>query len=102
MKKQVSVEHWRYEDGWSAIPYILQDKNVPADTRPTKEFDPADIGWRCWIYTHDYANVDIDTWMKKNMTGEYECIHRFNSGNPMHTIFITSDEDATLFKLTWM
>ena len=89
------VQHWRFDYGWSYIPEIL--RKIPGKDR---DFDECLVGWHCWAYEGDDEN--ISKWMKENMNGEYECDFRFNSGDPMHTIFIKDDEDATLFKLRWM
>lgn len=91
----MKVHHWRYEDGWIEIPPILRK-----DGGPDREFNSQRRGWFCWVYTDDEAS--FTKWMKKNMKGKYDCTFRFNSGDPMHTVWIQNDEDATLFKLTWM
>jgi len=96
MEFKTIVQHWRYEDGWREIPTILRDKY---DGRE-KEFDEALVGWHCWVYPAN--DKDFARWMKKNMKGKYECDFRFNSGDPMFTVLIKDDQDATLFKLTWM
>lgn len=93
---KISVSHWRYEDGWRDIPLVLQ----PSRGGRRREFLPEIIGWHCWVYSS--SNFNFEEWMENNMKGVYDCTFRFNSGNPMHTVHITNDEDATLFKLTWM
>jgi len=30
-----------------------------------------------------------------------DCTHRFNSGDPMYTVYIRYDHEATLFQLRW-
>ena len=89
------IRLWHYNNGLRWIPEILR-KNICDDT----EFEEELVGWHCWGYEGEGDN--IEQWMKDNMTGEYECDFRFNSGDPMHTIHIKSAEDATLFKLRWM
>jgi len=92
------VRHWRYEDGWQEIPLVLRDKNgVMTNDRM---FNKDIVGWHCWVNPED--DEKFEKWMRQNMTGKYDCTFRFNSGNPMFTVLITKDEDATLFKLTWM
>ncbi len=91
---QVKVFHWHYSDGWRTIPEILREKYGIE-----KEFDKDLVGWHCWAYSDD--DHEFEQWMKDNMTGEYDCTRRFNSGDPMTTIIIRKDEDATLFKLMW-
>lgn len=90
-----SVHYWAYNNGWSEIPVVFRKP----DGR-TREYNKHTVGWHCWVYPAD-DDVFVD-WMGKNMQGEYSCIHRFNSGNPMYTVHIQDDEDATLFKLTWL
>jgi len=91
----MKVHHWRYEDGWRLVPPVLRKEG-----EPEKEFNEEIVGWHCWVYADD--NKDFEKWMRKNMKGKYDCTFRFNSGDPMHTVWIREDEDATLFKLTWM
>lgn len=88
---KISVHHWRYEDGWCDVPsYIANSK---------REFREEIVGWHCWVYGD---NSKFEEWMERSMRGKYDCTFRFNSGNPMTTVMIYDDEDATLFKLTWM
>lgn len=94
--KKTVVNHWRYEDGWRDIPLVLQKSRGGR----RKEFLPEIIGWHCWVYPEDDAI--FEEWMETNMKGVHDCTFRFNSGSPMYTVHIISDEDATLFKLTWM
>jgi len=96
MKREKTVVcYWKYDDGWSVIPDMLRDASGK-----DQEFEECLVGWHCWVYPKDdYA---FEEWMDKNMLGKFECIHRFNSGDPMYTVQICNDEDATLFKLTWM
>ena len=91
----MKVNHWHYNDGWRHIPEILRK-----DHEPEMEFEECLVGWHCWAYASQDEN--IEQWMKDNMAGKYECDFRFNSGDPMHTIIIKENEDATLFKLKWM
>jgi hypothetical protein len=91
------VNHWRYEDGWRDTPQVFRSKDP---SLPEREFSPEIIGWHCWVYPTD--DQDFEGWMEQNMKGEVDVTHRFNSGNPMYTVMIKDDQDATLFKLTWM
>lgn len=77
------VQHWRHEDGFI-----------------NGEFRPEIKGWHCMFY--EYNQTNIEDWMETNMKGEYDCIYRFNSGDPAYFITIKESEDATLFKLTWV
>jgi len=96
MKYKTTVHHWRYEDGWRDVPHILKDLYQGE----TRIFEECGQGWFCWVYAANDAEF-VD-WMRENMRGKYECDYRFNSGDPMHTVLIREDEDATLFKLRWM
>lgn len=91
----MKVFHWRYEDGWRDTPEILRRPG-----QPEREFEEELQGWHCWAYPSD--NKEFEKWMKTNMKGRYDCTFRFNSGDPMYTVWIKSPEDATLFKLTWL
>ena len=95
LRERPFVNHWRYEDGWKDIPVILRDS-----IGISQEFDECFRGWHCWVFTVN--DLDFDKWMEENMIGEYHCDFRFNDGNPLYNVIITNDEDATLFKLTWM
>jgi hypothetical protein len=88
---KVLVQYWSYRDGWR------DSYNTGV---AEKTFDEDIKGWGCWVYTDDVAQ--FEDWLADNMQGSYECDYRFNSGNPMHTVLIRNDEDATAFKLKWV
>lgn len=94
---KVKVLNWRYEDGWFENPEWLRGK---PGFMEDKEFRKEIQGWHGHVYTDD--GEKFEKWMRRNMKGKYDCTFRFNSGNPMITVLIKNDEDATLFKLTWM
>lgn len=96
-RNETKVHHWRYDDGWQETPLILKKLN-PA--RPDREFNEYLVGWHCWVYAED--DDKFEAWMKHTMKGKYDVTRRFNSGDPMSTVWINLDEDATLFKLMWM
>jgi len=83
-----SVHHWRFEDG----------KTVP-NSGSQWELDPPPRGWYCWVYPED--NFEFKSWMEKNCPTA-DCTHRFNSGNPMFTVYIFDEKEATLFQLRWL
>jgi hypothetical protein len=87
-KKKTSVHHWRFEDG----------KNVP-NLGSQWEMDPSPRGWYCWVYPDDYDEFEF--WMAKNCPTA-DCVRRFNSGDPMITVYIREDKEATLFQLRWL
>lgn len=90
---KTTIQHWRYEDGWHQIPNILQKNGV------TREFNVETIGWHCWVYPAE--DVQFLEWMDTHCSTA-ECVHRFNSGNPMYTVHITSEQEATAFSLRWL
>lgn len=86
--KATTVHHWRFEDG----------KTQPNPDSPLL-MDPPPRGWYCWVYPEDYH--DFYEWMDRNCPSA-ECTNRFNSGDPMITVFIKEDREATMFQLRWM
>jgi hypothetical protein len=94
MEQTISVHHWRYEDGWHDIPYVLlKDK-----TKPGREFTPELVGWHCWVYCNDH--FEFLEWMKIHCPNA-DCTPRFNSGNPMVTVNITDKDEAAFFMLNF-
>jgi hypothetical protein len=95
-----SVHHWRYDDGWHDIPAILVKSG-----EPSREFNPAIVGWHCWVYPYSDDGMskdfgEFEQWLIDNCPSA-EYTRRFNSGDPMVTVFIPNAEDAAIFKLTW-
>jgi hypothetical protein len=88
---KASVHHWRFEDG----------KTSPNAGHPIKELilDPSPRGWYCWVYPED--DRAFEEWMTRICPTADMC-HRFNSGNPMWTVYIKDDVEATVFQLMWM
>ena len=78
----VVVHYWAYHD--------IDRANLADCARP---------GWGCWAYPSDRRA--FEHWMETNCPLA-ECTPRFNSGDPMYTIHITNEEEATLFKLQWV
>jgi hypothetical protein len=87
MRKTV-VHHWRFENGVDPI-------------NPGNPFGETVMprGWYCWVYPED--NHKFEDWMAKNCPTT-DCTHRFNSGDPMYTIYIKDDTEAMIFNLRWM
>jgi hypothetical protein len=85
---KLSVQHWRFEDGTTRLDFGTK---WPLDPQPR--------GWYCWVYPED--NFEFKSWMEKNCPTA-DCTHRFNSGNPMFTVYIKEDQEAVLFQLRWM
>lgn len=87
MRNNTSVHHWRFEDGITC----------PNPNTHWKS-DPLPRGWYCWVYPQD--DYEFDNWMTKYCPTA-DNTHRFNSGDPMHTVFISDDKEAMLFMLRW-
>jgi hypothetical protein len=87
MRKTV-VHHWRFEDGLT-IPN--PDSQWPIEPPPR--------GWYCWVYPQD--DNEFEEWMSR-MCPTADCTRRFNSGDPMTTVYIKEDSEATAFQLRWM
>lgn len=85
---KVTVHHWRFEDG----------KNSPYGGSRWASSAPA-RGWYCWAYPSD--NRAFESWMKANCP-KTDITHRFNSGDPMYTVYINNDQEALVFKLKWL
>ncbi len=86
MRKTV-VHHWRFEDG----------KTSP-NPGSKWESEPAPRGWYCWVYPAD--DREFEDWMKTNCPTT-DTTHRFNSGDPMYTVYIKEDKEATIFQLKY-
>ncbi len=87
MRKTV-VHHWRFENGVDPI----NPDNPFGEMIPPR-------GWYCWVYPAD--NTEFEIWMVKNCPTT-DITHRFNSGDPMWTVYIKEDKESTLFQLKWM
>jgi hypothetical protein len=85
---KASVHHWRFETGdrEDSVGHLWKH-------------DPMPRGWYCWVYPKD--GCDFDAWMTKNCPSA-DVTFRFNSGDPMYTVYIKEDEEAILFGLRWM
>ncbi len=90
----VSVYYWKYETG--------KPEEMPEYMKhiyPTGFKHSAPKGWHCWAYPNN--DREFEEWMTR-ICPTAEFTYRFNSGDPMYTIYITNDEEATSFKLQWM
>jgi hypothetical protein len=85
---KVSVHYWRFEDGSGSG---RSESSYPPDPLPR--------GWYCWAYTRDHE--DFEEWMDR-FCPTAEHTRRFNNGNPMHTVYIADDQEATVFQLKWL
>ncbi len=86
MRKTV-VHHWRFENGVDPVNPGSQWPSIPLR------------GWYCWVYPED--NQEFESWMAR-MCPTTDITHRFNSGDPMYTVYISNDTEATLFQLKWV
>ena len=82
------VHHWRFNDGVTPI-------------NPGNPFGETVVprGWSCWVYPED--NQEFEIWMTR-MCPTADFTPRFNSGDPMWTVTITDDKEATVFQLRWI
>jgi len=87
MRKTV-VNHWRFHDGVTPI----NPGNPFGEIIPPRS-------WYCWIYPSN--EQEFLEWMSR-MCPTADVCHRFNSGDPMFTVSITKDSEATAFQLRWM
>jgi len=85
---KVTLSYWEYHDGVTRAGGTDKYPFVPPK------------GWSCWAYA-SHVKEEFEQWVENNIEGEYECVFRYNSGDPMFTVRIVEDEDATLFKLRW-
>lgn len=85
------IQHWRFEDGIPrSIAGETYGKQLTLDSLPR--------GWYCWAYTDN--NEEFRKWMATNCPTA-DITHRFNSGNPMFTVYIKEEKEAALFQLKW-
>ena len=84
-----SVRYWRYETGESR-----HENQYSA----LVHMDPPAKGWYCWVYAADAK--EFSSWMEECCPGA-ELIYRFNSGDPMISVYIQDEQEAILFRLKW-
>ena len=85
---KVIVNHWRYEDG-DSLGY----------SEPNVRRDPLPCGWYCWVYARSQED-NFGKWMKENCPTS-EITYRFNSGDPMFSVYIKEEKEAMIFALRW-
>jgi hypothetical protein len=97
-KKTTSVHYWRFETGEprEVVNSIVYPGGL-VYSPPATESTPR--GWYCWVYPSDDA--EFADWMAENCPSS-EYTHRFNSGDPMWTVYIKDDLEATIFNLRWL
>lgn len=83
---KVKIYHWEFHNGVDPINPGSKWPMVP------------NRGWTCWAYpSNDHK---FERWMKENCPTA-EATHRFNGGDPMYTVSISDDKEATIFQLKW-
>ncbi len=90
MRSKTTVHHWRFEDG--------KDRSISEGRGQHYRLDTVPRGWYCWAYPAD--NHDFEEQMKR-MCPTADCTFRFNSGDPMYTVYIKDDAEATAFQLMY-
>jgi len=88
MRTKTTVHHWSFHDGVTPINSGNQFGEIVIPR-----------GWSCWVYPED--NQAFEEWMARTCPTA-EVIHRFNSGDPMYTVSIVDDTEATVFRLMWI
>ena len=87
-RQNTVIHHWRFEDG----------KTVP-NQGSSFPLAPPNRGWYCWAYPEN--DREFEQWMNINCpTADYT--HRFNSGDPMYTVYITEPLEAVVFTLKYL
>jgi hypothetical protein len=88
MHTKTTVHHWQFHNGIDPI-------------NPGNPFGEIVIprGWSCWVYPED--NQAFEEWMARTCPTA-EVTPRFNSGDPMYTVSIVDDIEATVFQLMWL
>jgi hypothetical protein len=90
----ITVKQWRYESG---EPEKVRGYLLRLHPGGYREGPPK--GWYCWVFTNN--NKHFETWMTKYCP-KAVVIHRYNSGDPMYTVYITSKKEAVRFQDTWI
>ena len=92
MKKIVThISYWKYENG-------KPEQVAPSIIYPDGLQDTVPAGWYCWVYSDNtYGFID---WMKLHCPSA-DATPRFNSGNPMITVFIPDNKEASMFALAF-
>jgi hypothetical protein len=85
--RKTVVNHWTFHNGIDPI-------------NPGNQFGETVLprSWTCWVYPYD--DHEFEEWMSR-MCPTADCTRRFNSGDPMTTVTITDDTEATLFTLKY-
>ena len=91
-QRKTRVHNWRFEAGEPE--FVGKSVIYPDGYR-----DGVPRGWYCWVYPEN--DIEFEQWMNEHCpTADYT--HRFNSGDPMYTVYVSSEEESTLFVLKWL
>jgi hypothetical protein len=90
--RKTLVHHWRFQTG-------EPEEVGKSAIYPTGYRDGAPRGWYCWVYPAD--DREFEEWMSKNCPTT-DFTHRFNSGDPMYTVYIKEEKEALIFQLRWL
>lgn len=82
------IHSWRFHDGVTPI----NPGNRFGDLIPNR-------GWYCWVYPE--SNDIFEDWMEKYCP-KADVAWRFNSGNPMFTVYIYDENESVLFENEWI
>lgn len=85
------ISYWKKEDGEPE--WVGKSKIYPDGYRTG-----APKGWYCWVYSD--RTYDFVDWMKRHCPSG-DATPRFNSGDPMITVFIPNDKEAAMFALAF-
>lgn len=86
------IRYWSFETG--------EDRQVFKSVVYPDGIQPGiPRGWYCWAYPSD--DGDFVSWMEQHCP-KAEVTHRFNGGDPMFTVHIKDEHEATVFQLKWM
>lgn len=85
---KMTVHHWRFHDGKTPV-------------NPGNRFGELipDRGWYCWAYPED--NDEFEDWMDTHCP-KTDFTWRFNSGDPMYTVYINDDIESKTFENKWI
>lgn len=62
-------------------------------------YDPDNKYWKFSVKTNNI--VLLKEWLDNNIK-DYECIFRYNSGDPLYLLSIKDNSDLLVFKMRWM
>ena len=88
---EVGIHHWKYSNG-------APEPVAVSAMHPTGRRETPPAGWYCWAYPNDDA-LFVE-WMARECPSADMC-HRYNSGDPMFSIYFSSAQEALRFQSAW-